>query len=285
VELGKVREFYKSIEQKILDHKDPEQMLAIEEQYSIPDPIYPCDIDEFKDFLSLNLENIGVPRCADFFPLLIKHLNEVLFYGMPIIISHKVGMNLMKCIANTLIAKSNVQILAYDQHITSRHVNNFLKSADRIVGLINFIGNFNETELIPIFENHKDKIIFLTVAYNRTLNYISEEFFRYCRYLNFDRIGVLSSDTSLTEDPASIEVQSRIINAKTEENRYQKILRKILEELNFSRSLVEQFTSVIQNEEDLCGILLFEILPFCTDVLQIKPFNISNQLNEPFALI
>ena len=280
-EVEKIKEFSQNLEQlakKVLTRNEPDEMKPVEEQHDQTVPLYPCNIDEFKEFLSLNLENVGVSRNTEYFQLLILHLSEVLFQGMPIIVSHKIGINLMKCVANTLIAKSNVKVLTFEHQITSRHVSDFLKSSDRVVGLINFIGNFNETELIPIIEEHRDKIIFLTVAYNRTLNYVSKEFLKYCRYLNLERISAFSSYTSLTEDPSEIELQPRNQDIIAEGNRYQRIFIQILEEFNFSRSLIEQYGSLIKNENDLCCLLLFEILPYCTDVLQIKPYNISNQL-------
>jgi hypothetical protein len=51
-------------------------------------------------------------------------------------------------------------------------------------------------------------------------------------------------------------------------------------ELDFRQSLVERYCSYVKNEDDLCRLLAFEILPYCTDVLQINPYNISNQLNK-----
>jgi hypothetical protein len=68
--------------------------------------------------------------------------------------------------------------------------------------LDNFIGNCNETELLPLFDNYRDKVIFLTVAYDRTIYYVSREFLRYCHYLNLNRIAALSINAELTEDPS-----------------------------------------------------------------------------------
>jgi Membrane-bound metallopeptidase len=257
---------------------DQEQI--IENISELPIPKSPSDIDEFKEYLSYNLENIGLTKNTEYFRLLIEHLSEVLFQGFPIIISHKVGLNLIKCTANTLIGNQNAKMLVYYQNITSTHINHFFSTADRIVGLANFLGNFNETELIPIFEKHRDKIIFLTVAYNRTLNYVSKEFLEYCRYLNLDRISALSLTVNLTEDPSSLEEQSKMFELNYEWNRYQRILKQILMELDFRQSLVERYCSYVKNEDDLCRLLAFEILPYCTDVLQINPYNISNQLNK-----
>jgi cell division protein FtsB len=277
-EVEKIKEFSQNLEQLAMTRNEPDEIQHVEELHDQTVPLYPCDIDEFKELLSLNLENVGVSRNTEYFQLLILHLSAVLFQGMPIIVSHKVGINLMKCVANTLIAKPNVKVLTFEHQITSKQVSDFLKSSDRVVGLINFLGNFNETELIPIIEKHRDKIIFLTVAYNRTLNYVSKEFLKYCRYINLERIGALSSYTNLTEDPSEIELQPRNQGIIAEGNRYQRIFIQIMEELNFSQSLIEQYGSLIKNENDLCCLLLFEILPYCTDVLQIKPYNISNQL-------
>lgn len=279
-ELNAIKDDCIPMEQKYSIQIELDQIQVIENISELPIPKVPSDIEEFKEYLSYNLEDIGLTRNSEYFRLLVAHLSDVMFQGLPIIISHKVGLNLIRCTANTLIGNQNANVLVYNHSLTSTHINQFVSTSDRIVVLANFLGNYNETELIPVFERHRDKIIFLTVAYNRTLNYLSREFLEYCRYLNLDRINALTVTVDLTEDPSILEEQNKVFDNSTEWNRNHRILRQILSELGYSKSLVERYCSYVTDEEDLCRLLAFEILPYCTDVLQINPYNISNQLNK-----
>ena len=144
----------------------------------------------------------------------------------------------------------------------------------------NFIGNYNETELLPLFDGHKNKIIFLTVAYDRTIHYVSREFLRYCQYLNFNRVVALSVNVELTEDPSTVEEVDWEPQGIPRENRYASLLREIVGEIGILQGLVESKCTAISDEQDLCRILAFDILPYCVDVLQIAPYNTSERLNK-----
>lgn len=243
-------------------------------------PKRPCEIEEFKEYLEYNLINIGVQDDCEYLPLLLSHLSRILFQGIPIVLNQTISTNIIKCVANSLVGTSFVKSMLYDQNITPDKINEFLSSTDRIVCLESFIGNYNETELIPILEKHKDKIIFLTVVYDRTLHYMSKEFIRYCHYFNANRVVGLYSYNELSEDPSTItENNYEQKNAKGE-NRLRNLYRKILHELGFLQSVIEYKSETIMNDEDICQSLIFDILPFCTDVLFIDPFNTSEQLSR-----
>lgn len=277
-EITKVKNNSLLLEEQIRAELEKQRKCLDESQSYALSPKGPCDIDEFKEYLGYNLTNIGVPNDVEYFPLLISYLSKILFRGVPIVVNHTVGINLIKCTANTLIGKSTVKTLSYRQDVTTEKINEFLLSVDRIVCLDNFIGNFNETELISLLRKHKDKIIFLTVAYDRTLFYLSKEFLRYCYYFNANRIGAISINKELYEDPSTIEEHSYVSQYVQEENRFRNILREILRELSYPQSLIEYNCEFVANEEDLCQSLAFNILPYCTDVLQIKPYNTSERL-------
>lgn len=241
-------------------------------------PKCPSDIDEFKEYLDYNLENLGVDANSEYYPLLKDHLSEILFQGIPILVNRVIGTELIKCVANTIIGKSRVKTFVFSNTISAAEINQFLSSGNRIVCLDNFIGNFNETELIPIFDRHKDKIVFLTVPYDRTIYYVSREFMLYCQYLNLNRITVLSGDVALTEDPSRIDEVEFIPQRKPPDRNYSNIGREIMRELEFSQVLIEKKSAVMSNEQDLCRLLAFDILPYCVDVLRVAPFNISERL-------
>ena len=54
----------------------------------------------------------------------------------------------MKCVANALIGQSKVQMLAFSKDHSAEDLDCFLSTGGRIVCLDNFIGNYNETELL-----------------------------------------------------------------------------------------------------------------------------------------
>ena len=277
-ELSETKSNSRQLEEQIRAELEKKQTAKATEKHSVKNTKCPSDMDEFKDYLGYNFENIGVPTDADYFHLLTAHLGKILFQGMPIIVNRAAGLNIMKCVVNTIIGQSNVNTLVFNNGITTDEVERFLSSCGRIACLDNFVGNFNETELLPSFEKHRDKIIFVTVAYDRTIHYISQEFLRYCHYLNVNRINALSVNATLTEDPSKIvEVDCEPQWARME-NRYSTILREILRELGFPQSLIELKCAVIFNEHDLTQMLAFDLLPYCTDVLQITPYNISERL-------
>lgn len=277
-ELSETKSNSRQLEEQIRAELEKQQAEKVTNEHSAKNAKCPSDIDEFKDYLGYNFENIGVPTDAEYSYLLTSHLGKILFQGIPIIVNRATGLNIMKCVANTIIGQSNINTFAFSNGISTDDVERFLSSCGRIVCLDNFIGNFNETELLPSFENHRDKIIFVTVAYDRTIHYISQEFLRYCHYLNVNRIKALSVNAALTEDPSTIaEVDCEPQWAKME-NRYSTILREILRELGFFQSLIELKCAAIFDEQDLIHMLAFDVLPYCTDVLQINPYNTSERL-------
>lgn len=278
IEINEVKNNSSSLKEQIRDELEKRQKYIDEAQYPAPDPKCPCDMDEFKEYLEYNFIDIGVPNDAEYFPLLLSHLSKILFGGIPIMVNHAVGKNLIKCVANALIGKPTVKMMAYNKEITVEDINKFLSSSGRLVCLENFIGNYNETKLIPLMDRHGDKIIFLTTVYDRTLYYLSKEFLRYCHYFNANRIGALSTNVVLSEDPSMIMEHSYVPDFISGRNRFRDIFRNILYELNFPRGLIEYKCEFISSEQDLCQSLIFDILPFCTDVLRIKPYNVSERL-------
>lgn len=238
----------------------------------------PKDLDEFREYLGYNFENIGIPTNENYFPLVIDHLSEILFQGKPIIISRTTGQSLMKCVSNALIKNSEVATLVFTGKITEKTIDNFLSQDKRLLCLDNFIGNYNETILMPIFEMHRDKIIFLTVAYDRTLAFVPDELMRYCHYLNLNRIEAFSAGRELTEDPSVVDEDIIEITPINKDIRWSSVLKQILEELGCKGALSSYKELIVTNEMSLCRLLAFEVLPYCTDILKISPFNISDRL-------
>ncbi len=117
----------------------------------------------------------------------------------------------------------------------------------------------------------------MTIAYDRTLYFVPNEFLRYCHYLNLNRIHAMLVDVELTEDPSIIDEIETVTPEVYSDSRYSPLLREILGEFGVRQSLVEYKCAYISNEQDLCRTLAFDVLPYCIDVLQIAPYNTSER--------
>jgi hypothetical protein len=237
----------------------------------------PKDIDYFKEYLGYNLEDIGVPTNADYYALLKDHMGEILFQRKPVIIGRNTAFSLMNCISNTLVKTSTIPALAFAPDIVEEAIDAFLSQNKRIVCLDNFIGNCNETTLITICDRHRDKIIFLTVIYDRTLCYVPDELMKYCHYLNLNRIEALAGDKELTEDPSIIDETETPLAAIIPDARWSAILKEMLDDFGICGALSAYKSSLINDELRLCRLLAFDVLPYCVDVLKIAPFNASER--------
>ena len=250
------------------------------EQTVFPKPKCPKDMEEFCDYFSFNLENLGIEIDHDYYSFLEDYICEILFTGKPILINRNTGFAFMKCISNALVSSPTVATLVFEPNISIETINDFLSSKNRIVCLDNFIGHFDETILSTICDRHKDKIIVLTVTYDRTLKYVPEEFLMYCNYLNINRIDAFTKTKELTEDPSTIEEIEVSDFTIVPNTKWAMFLKDILEELGFYKVLSTYFMSHIADEDSLIRILAFNILPYCVDVLNISPYDISERLNK-----
>lgn len=267
------------LESQIREELEKQQKISAMNRADNCRPKAPKDMDEFRDYLGYNFESIGLPTDSKYFALLKEHLSEILFQGKPIIVSRVTGINLMKCVANTLIETPKVPTLTFVSDILEQSIEAFLSTDSRLICLDNFVGNFNETILLTLCDKHKDKIIFLTTVYDKTIYFLPDEFMKYCHYLNLNRIVEFTGDPDITEDPSFIEEETSnlIISA---DSRWSQVLNGLLEDFGFSKTL-SAFKSVFASDEQrLCCLLAFDILPYCVDVLQIAPFNSSEQLNK-----
>jgi len=271
--------------QKMEIHTRPELSIKQEtknnEQKVVNKPKCPIDLNDFKDQLGYNFIEIGIPSNSVYFSLLKEHLSNILFQGIPILINRNSGMTLIRCISNTLTGTNKVNTLPFNKEFSILMIDEFLSTNGRIVCLDNFIGNYNESELITLFDNHMDKIIFITVAYDRTVNFVPNEFLFYCHYLNLNRINALLTNKEIREDPEPYIIKEDEVSPQknTNNNDYSSRLRlrEMFSELGICKNLLEKKCALISNERDLCRVLAFDILPYCIDVLQINPYNTSER--------
>lgn len=268
------------LEIRIREELKKQKAAKLIKQVASTKPIRPKDIDEFRDFLGYNLENLGIETSAEYYSLLKDHLCEILFTGKPIIVSRNTGLTLMKCVSNTIVSSDNVPTLVFASDISTEAIDEFLSTKNRIMCLDNFIGYFDEAILTTICDRHKDKIVFLTVAYDRTLRYVPAEFLKYCHYLNINRIEIFTQWRDLTEDPSAIEEIEALDSVITPDAICASFLKEIFDEFGMHIELSTYKSSLASDEESLCRLLTFDILPYCADVLDVSPFNVSERLNK-----
>lgn len=269
-----------SLREELKIREEQERLYLSRIDTELIQPKHPCDIDEFEDYFTYNITALGIDINLSISKLLIKYLEKVLFCGIPILIKYNAGINLARCVTNTLYGKMNVEILKYSQDITSNDILKFLSESSRVVCLDGFIGNYNELELFPLINCSRDKIIFVTYSYDKTLKYVSEEIFAICNYLNLNRIHAFSTIQDFEEDPSFIEECDFKITFQEGDTQYKKICEEILQECGMNNSMVEYYCAQVNSEKDLCSMLAFVFLPFISDVMDKKPYNCSKRLQK-----
>lgn len=242
--------------------------------------IRPVSESQFKEFLSYNLENIGLNTENEETQLLVNHLTRVLFLGCPIVTNSMTVNNLAGCVANSIIGTADFESLIFTEHIKVKHIVDFLNDSGRVVCLDGFLGNYNEIELFEILMQYRNKIIFLSVQYEKTLKYVPVEILTYCEYLNVLRFPEMAIVHNIDEDPAFLEEYEYEIDDYFLDARISKITRQILEEIGFEYQVITKYLSQITGEEDLNQALLFSILPYVRDVMTENPYLLSKRLEK-----
>lgn len=279
-ELCATIDIQQQLEIKIKEEIEQQQVAKAIEQEAALKPKRPRDMEEFRDYLGYNFESFGVATDAEYYFLLEDFICKSLFQGKPILINRVAGMALMKCIANTLVGCAKVATLSFTTDISEQQIEKFLSTKNRICCLDNFIGNYNETTLLTICDKHRNKIIFLTTIYDRTLFYIPEELLKYCNYLNLNRIQAFTFDHALTEDPSTVDEIANSYPMIVPAPRWSSLLKEIIDELGMCSALSTYKSSLISDETGLCCILAFDVLPYYVDVLKRSPFSVSERLNK-----
>ena len=265
-------------ESRIREELEKQKAAKLIEQATSAKPRCPQDIDEFRDYIGYNIENLGIETSSEYYSLFKDYLCEILFTGKPIIVSRNTGFPLMKCVSNALASSFKVATFVFVPGISVEIIDEILSAKNRIMCLDNFVGNFDEAILSTICERHKDKIIFLTVAYDKTLRYVPEEFLKYCYYLNINRIEAFTQGRELTEDPSTVEeVETSNIYIKPDIV-WAPLLKEILDDFAVCSGLSVYKSSLVSDEASLCRLLAFDILPYGADVLNVMPFDISERL-------
>ena len=189
-------------------------------------------------------------------------------------------MTLAKCVANALIGTQEVSLLRYNPDVTEEDIFDFLSESKRVVLLDNFIGNYNETLLLPVLRMYGDRIIFMTMPYDRTLDYISSEFLKYCSYVNVSHFDQLVGQVEIKEDPLVVTEEIYSMEFPNKPGRHLKVLNKILAELSLEYLSTSVRLHSVSNDDDISAELLYCIFPYCTYVRNKQPMRLSETLQK-----
>jgi hypothetical protein len=245
------------------------------------DELRPIDMDEFIDYLSYNLLNIGLDRTQPYFPLLIGYLRDTIFNSKPIICNQAIGHTLARCISNTICGSPDVRTLPYTKEITSTDIQNLLETDNRILVLDSFIGNFNEKELFPILRRVKRKIIIITAEYDKTIAYLlPEEVMINCTYINAGHIPALFGVNALEEEPSIIREELALPIYERPNSRAQRLCKEIMRELSYPSVVIDALSEQMSSEEKLAEFLTFSIIPYSIEAYGISPYNASDRLEK-----
>lgn len=242
--------------------------------------MHPRDLEEFEEYLGYNFESLGITNDLPGVFLLKKHLTRILFCGIPMVVNRQAGINIAKCVSNALIGTQEISLLIYSPDISQKDIMDFISDSKRVILLDNFLGNYNETLLLPIIQMYGDRIIFLTISYERTLNYVSSEFMRYCTYINVNHLEQLMIQSKVDEKPSTIMEEEYVLDINGKESRYLKILNKILDELSLDCFKAIVKVHRVLNDDDIFAELIFNIIPYCLNVCSINPLSFSGKLQR-----
>ena len=229
------------------------------------------NFDELHEEIGYKLEDLGVGERRE---LISACVERAAYLGRPIV-SDRNNCELLSNLLASVISNNKYSYIAYFEGINLADINEVLESDGRVVYLDNFIGNFNETLLLPLLQKYNDKIVIISAMYNKMFRYLPQDILEYCSYLNFSREKIDPLDDW---DPYQIEeivvgdLPSKLDNAATI------VLEGIMRDLKFSMAVCEIKSRGIENHIYTHAVLIYEILPYMTEVLGVNPFKISERL-------
>ena len=258
---------------------------VVSKKYSENDcvmPMRPEDMDEFDEYYRNNLESIGFNQNDDGSIDFLYYLEKVLFQGVPLLIKRGPGINLANALSNTLYGVPVAARLLYFDGASVRDIDEFLtKTPDRVVCIDGFIGNCNSLELIPVLEQHRNKIIMLTYMFDKTLTFVPNEILASVYFICADMFESLLRKKDITEKPSEIkEVSFAYMDFKNPDTRLRKIFRDIAIECGVEMSAASTMADTIKDENHLNEILMFTLLPYVQKVFNMNPYNCSKRLQR-----
>lgn len=190
------------------------------------------------------------------------------------------GIALAKCVSNTLCGSQEIKVLSYTSEVTSNDILNYLRLETRICVLDGFLGNYNEMELISILRSIKGRIIFITFNYERTMAYLPQEILLYFNYVNVSRIKGFFSEAIIDEDASVIPEEWTSVAHKSVNGRAERLCNEIMKQLGFGADVTMLLSQRMISEEKLVQYLAFSILPYSSEALDCRPYEVSDRLQK-----
>lgn len=245
-------------------------------------PLCPEDMDDFDEYFSYNLENIGFDKNEDGSSDFVDYLEKSFFCGIPLLIKRGLGINLANCLANTIYGVPVAAYLLFSEGAGVQKIREFLANTpDRVVCIDGFIGNCNEMELIPVLELYRNKIIILTYMYDKTLSFVPHEILSSVCFISADVFRSVLRIRDITEDPSKVkEISSAYQSNAGADSRSQKIFYEIACECGLGRDTAHLMADMIEDENYLNEMLMFTLLPYVSHVLGKNPYNCSKRLQR-----
>lgn len=258
---------------------------AISKRYSDTDrkmPLCPEDMDNFDEYFTYNLENIGFDENDEGSLEFIDYLEKSLFCGIPVLIKRGPGINLANCLANTLYGVPVAGHFMYSESADIEKISEYLvDTPDRVVCIDGFIGNCNEMELIPVLEQHRNKIIIITYMYDRTLSFVPKELLSSVHFISADVFSSVLRIKDITEEPSEVKEISYAYKGSVEnDSRSQKIFYEIACECGMGNDTACAMADMIKDENHLNEMLMFTLLPYVSKVFRRNPYNCSKRLQR-----
>lgn len=245
-------------------------------------PLHPENMDDFIEYFSYNLENLGLDQNEDGVIDFLNYIKKILFQGIPLLIKRGPGINIANSLANTLYGVPLAAHMLYKKGLGVKEVEEFLENtADRVVCLDGFIGNCNVLELIPVLEQHRNKIIILTYMFEKTLTFVPHEILSYVYFINLDMFSSILRIKDITEEPTEIKEKAYENKEYTRTNtRLKKIFQEIACECGIELSTALTMADMIEDENQLNEILMFTLLPYVSKVFGKNSYNSSKRLQR-----
>lgn len=258
---------------------------ATSKRYSDTDrkmPLCPEDMDDFDEYFTYNLENIGFDENDEGSLEFIDYLEKSLFCGIPVLIKRGPGINLANCLANTLYGVPVAGHFMYSESADIEKISKYLvDTPDRVVCIDGLIGNCNEMELIPVLEQHRNKIIIITYMYDRTLSFVPKELLSSVHFISADVFSSVLRIKDITEDPSEVKEISYAYKGSVEnDSRSQKIFYEIACECGMGNDTACAMADMIKDENHLNEMLMFTLLPYVSKVFRRNPYNCSKRLQR-----
>lgn len=245
-------------------------------------PLHPENMDDFIEYFSYNLENLGLDQNEDGVIDFLNYIKKILFQGIPLLIKRGPGINIANSLANTLYGVPLAAHMLYKKGLGVKEIEEFLENtADRVVCLDGFIGNCNVLELIPVLEQHRNKIIILTYMFEKTLTFVPHEILSYVYFINLDMFSGILRIKDITEEPTEIKEKAYENKEYTRTNtRLKKIFQEIACECGIELSTALTMADMIEDENQLNEILMFTLLPYVSKVFGKNSYNSSKRLQR-----